>query len=97
MDWMKEKKEVLVEMVEELELCLCELEKRLNVKKFKVKRSDEVLEILKRGKLVSISEIGEEIGISNKNVSSVLCEIRDKGYEIVKIGRGFGKLKLIEK
>lgn len=94
---MKMNKEELVVMIEELEGCLCDLELRLNVKKFKVKRSDEVLEILRRGNLVSISDIAKEVGITNKNVSSVLCEIRDKGFEIVKIGRGFGKLKLIEK
>lgn len=88
-------KEDLMKQVEELEQVLCYLESQLNKKKFKVKRSDQILEILKRGKLISISEIATEVGITNKNVSSVLCEIRDKGFEIVKVGRGHGKIKLM--
>ena len=106
---MSDKKVVVKMNMKEMEVCLCEMEEvliwlelKLNVKKFKVSRKDEVLEILKEGKLMSVSDIGKRVGISNRNVSSILSYLRndfekegDK-FSIVKIGRGVGRLKLIE-
>jgi len=104
-----EKKKVIVMNKEEMEKVICEMEEvliwlelKLNVKKFKVNRKDEVLEILKEGKLMSVGDIGKRVGISNRNVSSILSYLRndfekdgDK-FSIVKIGRGVGRLKLIK-
>lgn len=92
---LKEANECLVE----LETVLCWLENRFG-KKFKVGRKEEVMDILREGKLISVSEIGKRVNISNRNVSSLLSYIRndlDKvGLEcIIKIGKGVGKLKLV--
>ena len=48
-------------------------------------RKEELLEILKGG-LYSVKELGEMIGISNRNVSSIICYLRDDGFGIKKIG-----------
>jgi len=48
-------------------------------------RKEELLEILKGG-LYSVKELGEKIGISNRNVSSIVCYLRDDGFDIRKIG-----------
>ncbi len=85
-----------VEVVEEMECVLLMLEDKISkFKKIKKGRKEEVLEILKEGKLVSIKDIGDRIGISSRNVSSQLSYLRDDGYMIAKIGRGHGKLKLM--
>jgi biotin operon repressor len=52
-----------------------------NIKNKKGRKS-EVLEILKRGENVSIMEIGKELGISCKNVSSQLSYLRSDNYNI---------------
>jgi len=44
-------------------------------------RKEEVLSILKKG-WVKIEEIGKEVGIKNKNVSSVLSYLRSDGWVI---------------
>lgn len=57
-------------------------------------KKDELLGILKSG-LFSVKEISGMMGISSRNVSSVLCYLRDDGYEIRKIGKvGGDKLVL---
>jgi len=91
----------LASQVEELEQALCYLETKLNKKKFKTSRKDEVMTILEEGNLISVSDIAKRINISNRNVSSILCYLRDDLEKagdiksIVKIGRGVGRLKLI--
>lgn len=102
-------KKVIVMNKEEMELCLCEMEEvllwmegKLGGKNFKVNRKDEVLNILREWKLVSVSDIGKRVGISNRNVSSILSYLRNDMEKdgdkesIVKIGRGVGRLKLIK-
>lgn len=49
-------------------------------------KKGELLEILKSG-IFSVKECSIKMGISGRNVSSVLCYLRDDGYEIRKIGR----------
>lgn len=48
-------------------------------------RKEEVLDILKSG-LFSVKEIGGMLGVSNRNVSSVICYLRDDGLEIRSLG-----------
>lgn len=94
--------EEMVVVINEMEEVLCWLEGKLNKKKFKVSRKEEVMDILKEGNLISVSDIGKRVGISNRNVSSILCYLRDdlekegNKKSIVKIGRGVGRLKLID-
>jgi len=88
-------KEALVELVCEMEEVLLHLEDQLNTKKFKVGRKDQVLDILKEGKLISVKELAERVGITNKNVSSQLTYLRNDGWIIGKVGRGVGRLKLM--
>ncbi len=86
----------------ELEEVLCWLELKLSVKKFKIGRKSEVLDILKEGNLVSVGDIAKRIGITSRNVSSQLSYIRNDFEKdgnkmiIVKVGRGVGKLKLMK-
>lgn len=49
-------------------------------------KKGELLEGLKEG-VYSVKEFSVKMGISCRNVSSVLCYLRDDGYEIRKIGR----------
>lgn len=92
----------LTSMVEELESVLCYLEDKLNKKKFKSSRKEQVMDILKERNLISVTDIGKRVGITNRNVSSILCYLRDdlekqgNKQSIVKIGRGVGRLKLID-
>lgn len=89
------KKDELIELVVEMECLLMWLENKFGKgKKFKKGRKEMVLDILKRGVDVSISDIGKEIGITNRNVSSLLSYLRDDEIEIMKIGRGKGLLRL---
>ena len=95
-------------VIEELEGVLCELENRLgNKKKFKLTRKEMVMEAIKDGQEYSIGEIAERvsvmagISITNKNISSQLTYLRDdlaksSEYDIVRVGRGHGKLKLMK-
>ena len=66
---MSEKKEVL--SVEEI--------KALLEGKKKGGRKEEVLGILKRS-WIGVTEIGKEVGIKNKNVSSILSYLRSDGW-----------------
>ena len=45
-------------------------------------RKGELREILKSGERMSIKEIGEKMGISDKNVSSLLSYLRKEGMKI---------------
>lgn len=95
-DLNKMKKEELIDWALELECMLGALEDKFSKGKvFKTGRKEQVLNILKRGEAVSISDIATEIGIKSRNVSSQLSYLRDDGVEIVKIGRGKGLLKLV--
>ena len=97
------KKEELVIEIEEMENVICEMEnvlvwfELLLGKKEEVKgdgRKGEVLGILKRVGKVSIREIGKELGIEDKNVSSILSGLRKMG---VNIGTDSKGRKFIEK
>lgn len=57
-------------------------------------RKEEVLEILKGG-IYSVKELGTKVGVSNRNISSIVCYLRDDGYGIKKIGNN--KLVLWDK
>ena len=50
-------------------------------------RKEEVLNVLKGG-IYSVKEIGGMFNISSRNVSSVICYLRDDGYEIRKMNKG---------
>jgi len=50
-------------------------------------RKEEVLSKLKEG-IWSVKELGNEFGISSRNVSSIICYLRDDGYVIKKVGNG---------
>ncbi len=50
-------------------------------------RKLEVLNLLKEG-VWSVKELGVKVGVSNRNVSSVICYLRDDGFSIKKINRG---------
>jgi biotin operon repressor len=71
-----------LEQVSELELVVCWLENQLGAKvSFKVGRKDEVLALLKAGR-VTVAEIAKKIGISDRNVSSQLSYLRKDGIAI---------------
>lgn len=75
-------KEELLAMVEELENQLICLEPRLsNHKVVKPGRKDEVLDLLKEGK-ISVADMAKAIGISARNVSSQLTYLRRDGIAI---------------
>ena len=51
-------------------------------------RKEEVLEILEESKEgVSLKEIGEQLGISSENVSSIIMYLRRDGVEIVSVDK----------
>lgn len=78
----------LLAMVEELEICLTCLESRLSKHKvIKPGRKDEVLEILKEGK-ISVADVAKKIGISARNVSSQLTYLRRDGFGIATDSKG---------
>ena len=95
-------------VIEEMGDVLCALEEKIgNKKKFKLTRKEMVMEVIKDGGLYSLSEVAERVSvmagvtITNKNISSQLTYLRDdlgkEGlFDIVKTGRGHGKLKLIK-
>ena len=81
-------KEELLKCVEELENQLICLEDRLSKQKvIKPGRKDEVLDILKEGK-ISVVDIASIIGISPRNVSSQLTYLRRDGYAIATDSKG---------
>ena len=100
----KEMEEMVVEF-EEIWGSL-EIEEKREVKEKMVKvmrlreddggRKKEVREILERegNKGVLIDEIGRELGISNKNVSSLLCYLKKDG---LKLGIRYDGRRYIEK
>ena len=53
-------------------------------------RKEEVLNMLKEG-VYSIKELGVEIGISSRNVSSIVSYLRDDGIEFREINKGGNK------
>ena len=67
------------ELIENLTMAITMLNER------KEQRSNKkfvVLEILKRGHPISILDIANELNISTKNVSSLLCYLRKDGITI---------------
>lgn len=96
-------------VIEELEGALCLLEGNLgSTKKFKMSRKEMVMEVIKDGREYSVGDIAAGVSllanaeITNKNISSQLSYLRDDfakdggKYDIVRVGRGHGKLKLIK-
>lgn len=69
------KKELINHLMSAIEL-LNERKDQKSNKKFLV------LDILKRGTAISILDISNELGISTKNVSSLLCYLRKDGITI---------------
>ena len=53
-------------------------------------RKEEILGVLKGG-IYSIKELGVKFGISNRNVSSIICYLRDDGYEFREISKSDSK------
>ena len=53
-------------------------------------RKEEIFGMLKEG-VWSIKELGVELGISNRNVSSILSYLRDDGIEFREIKKGDSK------
>lgn len=95
-------------IIEDMENVLCMMEAKLGgSKKFKLTRKEMVMEVIKDGNEYSVGDIAAGVSvlagmtITNKNISSQLSYLRDdmaeEGlYDIVRIGRGHGKLKLIK-
>ena len=50
-------------------------------------RKEEVLGLLKLG-VWSVKELSVKVGVSSRNISSVICYLRDDGIEIRKMNRG---------
>ena len=98
----------------ELELKIKELEGKLEVSEEKLKskgvsRKDMVFNLLSDGKCWSGSDLADKMTeqcgcvISRRNISSLLCYLRDdmdagkiEGKCLVKVGRGVGLNKLID-
>ena len=106
----EELKELVVELEKEvIEMCEIMLwmeSKFSRGKSFKKSRKEILMDILLGGKSWSNKDLSEEMSkvcgveISRRNVSSLLCYLRDDfdkddKYDLVKIGRGNGKNKLI--
>jgi hypothetical protein len=104
------KKEELEVIICDMEEVLILLEERISKgKNYKRGRKEILLDVLKNGKSWSIKDLSEKMGvecgveISRRNISSLLSYLRDDfendkdfiKYDLVKIGRGNGKLKLI--
>lgn len=73
-------REELLEFMYNQELKIAELTKKLETKG--TGRKEAVLKLLMDG-ATSIKEIAEEIGITNKNVSSQLTYLRADGHQII--------------
>lgn len=56
-------------------------------------RKEEVFNILKGG-IYSVKELSKRVGVSGRNISSVICYLRDDGMDIRKVGMG-GENKLV--
>ena len=50
-------------------------------------RKEEVLGLLATG-VWSVKELAAKVGVSSRNISSIVCYLRDDGYEIRKMNRG---------
>lgn len=50
-------------------------------------RKEEVLGILKEG-IYSVKELSVKVGVSGRNISSIVCYLRDDGFDIKKLNRG---------
>ena len=107
MDLSKLSKEELIKLVGEKENKVKEVEEKLKSKG--VSRKDMLYSILEDGKCYSGEDLSnimsEKCGcvISRRNVSSLLCYLRDdmdsgkiEGKMLVKVGRGVGLNKMID-
>ena len=79
------KRDELLLVINDMSDVLVMLESKIcGIKKIKKGRKDEVKELLLVEGRISIDEIGKRIGISNRNVSSILSYLRDDGLRIGK-------------
>lgn len=76
-DYAKLSKEELINKIEELEASI----QKMKESKDKGRKS-EVLELLQEKKRITIKEIAEALGITDKNVSSQLSYLRKDGWSI---------------
>jgi biotin operon repressor len=72
----------LEEEVYRLEEIIVNLQEENEKLKNKTGRKEQVLELLKENKKISILEIANQLNISTKNVSSQLTYLRSDGYKI---------------
>jgi len=76
----------MVKMIEELNRKNEELIKKVSSKE--KGRKEEVLELIREKGRIGIKEMGEKIGISERNISSQLSYLRKDGYKFGKDSKG---------
>ena len=81
-----EKQELMVKTQEELVDIILELQEKLSRKRGDGRKA-EVLKMLQEGPM-SIFDMAEALGITNKNVSSQLCYLKKDGYAIATNSKG---------
>jgi len=82
---MEMNKSELLELIEKLKMENENLLKKVSNKKG---RKEEVLELIREKGKISIKELGEVIGISERNISSQLSYLRNDGYKFGKNSKG---------
>jgi biotin operon repressor len=83
MEFEKMKKEDLVNVCCEMEGVLIWLENIISKSKgFKKGRREQVLEVLQKEKRITVGQIGAQLGMTCRNVSSYLCYLRKEGVNI---------------
>jgi biotin operon repressor len=77
------KKDELIELCSEYEEALCYLDTLIgNRKVHKVGRKEQVMGVLQKDKRVTVGQIGAQLGMTCRNVSSYLCYLRKDGINI---------------
>jgi len=82
---MEMNKDEMRELIEKLKMENENLLKKVSNKKG---RKEEVLELIREKGKISIKELGEVIGISERNVSSQLSYLRNDEYKFGKNSKG---------
>jgi len=82
---MEMNKDEMKELIEKLKMENENLLKKVSNKKG---RKEEVLELIREKGKISIKELGEVIGISERNISSQLSYLRNDGYKFGKNSKG---------